>query len=150
MKKVFGTPLVIFFIIVISIIVFIGVQPPKNQSIQVPITNLPKDVPIVKGNIISTKAVRSDDLTRGIVIEVETDLSLKEVVLYYKDEFAKRGTLTETTIQGDAREIENFTNVDMITESKSHLGMVVSAQTQSKLTLVRIQIKGNSILFLPS
>lgn len=150
MKKIFGILVIILLIIGIGIIVFRGVQSSPNQSLQVPITDLPKDVPIVNGKIISTKAVRSDDLTRGIVIEVETDLSLQEVVQYYRNEFGKRDLITEPKFQGNAREIENSTEVDIITETNSHLGIVVSIQAQPQSTLVMIQLKGNSILFLPS
>jgi hypothetical protein len=140
--------------VVIIALVMLGIVPAPsipNQPREVPIADLPKDVPIINGEIISSTASRSDDLIRVITIVVKTNLSLPEAVKYYSDEFTKRevnvGTLP--TFQGNAREIENSIQVYAIAETKSKLGLVVNIHSETQFTLVTIQVRGNSILFLP-
>jgi len=145
MKKILLVSVMILLIIVIGIFMFTGFH-------EVQTTDLPKDVPIINGKIVSAKTFRSDGLQRGIEIEVETNLSLQEAAKYYSDEFAKRDIVLGTlpTFQGNAREIENSTEAHAIVETRSHQQVVVSIRKEPRLTLVTIQVLGNSVLFLPS
>lgn len=84
MKKILGIFVLALLIIGASVSVLF-----LNQG-EITINDVPKDVPIINGKIVSTKTFRSDELKRGIEIVVETNLSLQEAAQYYNDEFAKR------------------------------------------------------------
>ena len=114
--------------------------------------NLPKDVPIVKGKIVSTRTFRSDELKRGIEIVIETNLSLKGVAEYYNNEFSQRDfkVLNIPNFQGNSRNLEDSTEADTIVEDKGNQQIVIIVRTEQQFTLVRIQVLGNSIFTLPS
>lgn len=156
MKKRLKISMMILLIIVVGIIALMGlgiIHAPwlSNQSHEVLAADLPKDVPIINGRILSTKTTRSDDFTRGITIEVETNLSLKEAVQYYTDEFEKRQITSGQLplFQGNNGNIENCSEAYAVGETKNRQGIVVTIKSESKSTLVTIQVKGNSIFFLP-
>lgn len=145
MKKILAILVLIILLIAVGITVFL-MSPSK-----ITLADFPKDVPIVQGNIVSAKAYRSDDLTRGIKIVIETNLSLKEVADYYSSEFLKRDfrVLTLPAFAGNAKDLESSTEADAIAETKSQQGIVVHIKSEQQLTLVTIEVKGNSILYLP-
>src|SRR5664280_2950111 len=48
----------------------------------------PSDVPIVPGIITSCKTARSDDLVRVVEVHIQSDLSFRDVVQFYRTAFA--------------------------------------------------------------
>ena len=113
--------------------------------------DIPKDVPIINGKIVSIKTFRSDELKRGISIVVETNTSLSEVANYYTEEFAKRDirALQIPTFQGNSRNLETSTDATGLGETQNNQQIAVFIQSKPPLTSVEISILGNSMLSLP-
>jgi len=155
LKRILRLPVMMLVIIVVGILVLAGlgmIRLPAflNQG-EIPITEIPKDVPIVNGKIVSVAASRSDDLIREVTIVVETNLTLGEVVKYYNGEFTKRGFTVRNipAFQGNAREVENWSEAQAGAENKSRQEISVFIKSEPQFTQVTIQVRGNSILFLP-
>ena len=113
--------------------------------------DLPKDVPIINGKIVSISTFRSDELKRGISIVVETSASLPEVANYYTEEFAKRDirAFGMPAFQGDSRDLETSTEAFGAGETESNDQVTVNIQSKTSFTLVEINVLGNSMLSLP-
>lgn len=113
--------------------------------------NLPPDIPVIKGRIISTSTFRSDELHRGISVVVETSLPLPEVARYYTDEFKKRDirAFGFPVFQGNSPELQNSSEASGGGETSSHQQVMVYLQSESQHTIVTINVLGNSIFFLP-
>lgn len=134
-----------FIILLITGVSFFGL------SHQASTTDFPKDVPLIKGKIVSIKTFRSDELKRGISIVVDTNASLSEVANYYTEDFAKRDirALDMPAFQGNSIDLETSTeaNGNWDTQSNNQVGVRISSKPP--LTSVEISVLGNSMLSLP-
>ena len=144
-KKILRITVLILLLIGVGIILYGGLFQ------QVTTADIPKDVPIIHGKVVSIKTFRSDELKRGISIVVETNAALPEVARYYTEEFDKRSirALDMPTIWGNSTELETSTEASGIGETQNHNQIVVSIQSEHSLTLVEISILGNSYFSLP-
>ena len=67
---------------------------------------LPSDVPIIEGKVMSGRRTLFED-GRGYVVDIQTDLSYREVVQFYVDRFAD-GRLTPAPGMGAEFSVANF------------------------------------------
>jgi hypothetical protein len=113
--------------------------------------DIPKEIPMISGEIVSIRAFRSDDLNRGIEVVVKTNLSLLESAQYYNKEFEKRAirAFNLPTFQGSSYDLEKSSEASGGGETENHQQVMIYFKSQDHSTLVTISILGDSIIFLP-
>lgn len=142
----FNKWMIIGSLIIITIIIFYFVFREIDFGNSLP-NNFPKDIPIVEGKIGSCKTARSDDLVRVVEVKIQTELSFKDTVLFYKTEFANNST-KELDYPSFSMANSNATKTSSVAMyGKNTVGVFIQAKEQ--ITEVLIQVKGESIFRLP-
>jgi len=109
--------------------------------------NFPKDIPIVKGKIVSCKTARSDDLVRVVEVKIQTELSFKDTVQFYKTEFTCNST-KELDYPSFPIADSNVTETSAVAMyGKNTVGVFIQAKEQT--TEVLVQVRGEAIYRLP-
>lgn len=145
MSKIFKISILALLIIGISAIFYF-----INNG-EVTRADIPEDIPIINGKILGIETFRSDELKRGIEIEVETNLSIPEVAQYYTDEFAKRGIrpFGMPAFWGNSRDLASSTEANGGGETRNRQQVMVYIQSEASMTRVRISVLGDSMISLP-
>lgn len=143
MKKIF---LFLVLLLVVAVVALgIGLTRENDFGKSIP-KSFPKDVPIVKGEVVSARSFRSDELKRGTEVIIKSELPFSKTVDFYKAEFEANQKITNKTFMDDTHSTpKQATAIGEIGVNQ----VVVNIQEKGGAAEVSIQVLGNSFFSLP-